>query len=555
MTEKEFQKYILNHFPQENESCEWKEFKNLKNMFANSPKDDVVSYVSAIANMEGGSLVVGVKDKSLEIVGIDLSNYGVDAASAKLRLLEKCVNLSSEGLCVSEYITEDSRKTVWVITIPKHLPRRPVLAHGKAWQRINDSLVEMTEERRKSILSEPMVGEDWSIGIVEGATIEHLSAQAIAKAKELFVKRNPKKADDVNQWNDSTFLNKAKLTIDGKVTRTAMVLLGKEEYDYLLNPYVAKIRWVLKGKDNSIIDSEILSIPFLLTVEDVFHHIRNVKYRYINNNSLFPEELLRYEPFTIREALNNAIAHQDYEAKARIEVVEYENDHLTFRNHGTFIPKSVEDVVLKDCPESVYRNLFLVEAMRNLNMIDTEGGGIRKLFMNQKRRFFPMPEYDMSGNMVKVDIIGKVVDEKFADILLRNHDLSLMEIMMLDKVQKQKELSDTEIKYLRSKNLIEGRKPNFFLSSSVLFPTDDPQLKTDYIKNKSFDDDYFKQQIIKYLKKYKKATKKEITMLVVDKLSPVLDDRQKKNKIQNFLSSLRIAGKIVYEAGFWKIKN
>ena len=52
MTELELQQYLLREYPQENARCEWKEFKNLKNSFCGDEKDDVISYVSAIANMD-----------------------------------------------------------------------------------------------------------------------------------------------------------------------------------------------------------------------------------------------------------------------------------------------------------------------------------------------------------------------------------------------------------------------------------------------------------------------------------------------------------------------
>ena len=61
---------------------------------------------------------------------------------------------------------------------------------------------------------------------------------------------------------------------------------------------------------------------------------------------------------------------------ARIEVIEYEDERLRFKNHGTFLPLSVESVVENDFPESRYRNKFLVEAMHNVKMVETEGGGI-----------------------------------------------------------------------------------------------------------------------------------------------------------------------------------
>ncbi len=52
MQESELQQYLLRNYPQENARCEWKEFKNLKNSFCGDEKNDIISYVSAIANME-----------------------------------------------------------------------------------------------------------------------------------------------------------------------------------------------------------------------------------------------------------------------------------------------------------------------------------------------------------------------------------------------------------------------------------------------------------------------------------------------------------------------
>lgn len=56
--------------------------KNLKNSFAGDEKNDVISYVSAIANMKGGHLVIGVQDKTLAIVGTDLSKFNLNAQFA-----------------------------------------------------------------------------------------------------------------------------------------------------------------------------------------------------------------------------------------------------------------------------------------------------------------------------------------------------------------------------------------------------------------------------------------------------------------------------------------
>ena len=495
MTEKELKEFLVANYPKEDEKCDWKEMKNLKNSFNGHEGEDVMSYVSGIANMEGGVLVIGVVDKTMDIVGTDLSQFNLDTSSAVYRIKENCTNVSSEGLNIDEYITSDTHKVVWVIHIPKHLPRKPVYAHKKAWQRIKDNLVLLTPEREEK---------------------------------------------EVDAWDDKTFLNKAHITIKDKITIAAIILLGREESEHYLLPAVCKVRWSLKNEKSENLDFKVFSIPMILAIEDIGRQIRNTSYEFTISGNIFPEKMLRYDEFTLREPLNNAIAHQDYDKGARIEVIEYENDHLVFRNHGEFLPESVEKVVLDDSPESIYRNPFLVEAMRNVHMVDTEGGGIKKLYEQQKKRFFPMPEYDTSNGKVTVGIEGKVIDEQFARILVSVPELSMSDLILLDKVQKQKRLTDEEVKYLRKKKFIEGRKNNLFLSKNITRSTGNVGLKSTYVKNKSFDDEYFRRLIVQYIQKFGSASRAEIVMLLKEKLSDALTDTQKENKITNLLSYLRI---------------
>jgi len=545
MTGKELQDYIQEHFPKENEFCEWKSFRNLKHDISGSKGADVISYVSAIANMQGGNLIIGVEDKTLNITGIqNFHDYTPENLPA--RLAGNCANLSTEGLYVENHTATDTDKTVWIIHIPKHAPRKPVFAHKQAWQRVGDNLVKLTAEREGVILSEPLSNtEDWSEVIVHGATIEDLDSAAIVKARENYRNKFPEHAKDVEHWDDITFLNKAKAIIKGKITRSAIILLGKAESEHFVSPAEAKIRWLLKDARGNDKDYHIESCPLLLAVDKIYVKIRNLKYRYIKDGTLFPDEVERYEPFVIREAINNCIAHQDYTKGGRINVVEME-DQLVFTNLGSFIPGSVEKVVKEDAPEEHYRNKFLATAMFNLKMVDTAGGGIRKMFNYQRERFFPMPEYDLSGGKVKVTVIGKVLDLDFAKVLARNNDLTLNEIIMLDKVQKKKVLSETEIKYLRAKGLTEGRKPNFHISYDVATKTN---LKAEYIKTRGLKDDHFKKLILEYMDKYKQASKEDIDKLLLDILPEVLDEKQRNNKIRNLVYAMSKRDKTIINQG------
>lgn len=564
MTEQELQQYIRQRYPEENARCEWKEMKNLKNSFNGKEGNDVLSYVSAIANMEGGELVIGVKDQTLDIVGTDLSaltfnGFAATPLTATFKLVEQCVNLSSEGLCVEEFITEDTQKTVWIIHIPKHQPRRPVYAHRKAWQRIADSLVEMTQERMQRILSEPSaVFGDWTANIIEDATIDDLDPDAIRMAREKYTERHERRAKEIESWDDATFLNKAKITRAGKITNAAIILLGREESEHFLSPAVCVIRWKLIAKEDKNKDFHNFHVPMIKSVEEITTgYIRNNNYVYTVSGNIFPENMMRYDVFTLREPICNAIGHQDYGMGARIELLEYEDEKLVIQNYGQFIPNSVEDVVVKDCPDSRYRNPFLMEAMCNIGMAETEGGGIRKLFVQQKKRFFPMPIYDLSGQKVRCEIQGKVLDENFAKILVNNPDLSLPEIIMLDKVQKREysSLTDDAVALLRQKKFVEGKRNSLYLSFKIVESSKHIGLKASYIKNKSFNDAYYKKLIEDYLLKFGSASRTDLDELLLDKLPDVLDETQKYNKVTNLLASLRRAGKIHVIGRKWFLCN
>ncbi|RZK06552.1 MAG: transcriptional regulator, partial [Flavobacterium sp.] len=390
--------------------------------------------------------------------------------------------------------------------------------------------------------------EDWSIGIVKDASLNDLDEEAISVARKNFKSKFPDKADEVDAWDTITFLNKAKLTIKGKITRAALILLGKDESEYFLNPAEVKIRWKLIDAKNNDVDHEIYGLPLLLSVEKAFAKIRNIKYRYMKEGTIFPEEVSKYEPFSIREAINNCIAHQDYTKGARINIIEME-DQLIFTNYGSFIPGSVEKVVIDDAPEEFYRNKFLATAMFNLKMVETAGGGIKKIFNFQRVRLFPMPDYDFSGNKVKVTIQGKILDMDYARLLANNNDLSLDQIIMLDKVQKKIPLKPEEEKHLKSKKLIEGRKPNFYIGIKVAQKTGD---KATYTKNKAFDKQYYLDLITKALNHHNTMKRGDIDQLLWTKLPDWMRDSQKKSKVGNLITELR-AKNVIINIG--KFKN
>lgn len=548
MFELELQQYLLRNYPQENAHCEWKEYKNLKNSFCGDEKNDVISYVSAIANMEGGHLVIGVHDKTLEIVGTDTYNY--DRQKAILRLTERCANLSTEGLDIEEFIADDTNRKVWVIHIPKHLPKRPVFAHNKAWQRIEDSLVEMTAERMSAILDEPIFSDtDWSAQIVPDATIDDLDEVAIAKARKMFKKvHNRIPEAEVNAWSVETFLSKCGIMKNGGITRAAIILLGKYESAFKLRPAVAQVTWTRRDENKDVVDYEHFTVPFILTVDEILSRIENLTMREMPGGTLFPDTMKHYDDYTIREALHNCIAHQDYTMQQRINFVENPT-YLFYSNAGNFIPGTLENALANEEPQAYFRNECLCRAMVDFNMIDTVSRGIKKMFNEQWRRHFPMPDYDIDvkNRKVSVRIYGNEINEQYTNLLKTNKSLTLWDCISLDAIQKGRNIHEDIAQNLLSRGLIEGETPNYTISLGIAKATRQLQ---DYTKQKGLDKEKIKQMVLQYLKNAgsEGAKRDGIYEYVKDVLPQAKTREQQLRLLGDMLNALSV-DKLIYTKG------
>ena len=418
---------------------------------------------------------------------------------------------------------------------------RPVEFYGTAYVRDGTSKTELRKypEKERAIWQSRV---DWSAQVCEQATLDDLDPDAVIKARREYTTKFPRQADEVGRWDDATFLNKAKLTIKGAVTHAALLLLGRAEATTLLAPAVARITWMLKNERNEDLDYEHFGPPLLLNVDRVLARIRNLTLRALPDGTLFPVELTQYDPWVIREALHNCIAHQDYGLRGRVQVVETP-DALLLTNVGGFLPGRVETVIEQDAPREIYRNPFLADAMVSLNMIDTQGGGIKRMFQKQRARFFPMPDYDLAQpERVMVTLRGSILDERYTRVLMVQTTLELSLIILLDKVQKGLRISADESKRLKAAGLVEGRYPNLLVTGPLAAVTGQ---KAQHIRNRGFDSQYYRDMIIALVREHQPVSREDIDRLLLDKLPEVLTPAQKLNRIHNLLRQLAAGGVIV----------
>jgi len=416
----------------------------------------------------------------------------------------------------------------------------------------------MTQERLAVILEEPVFeAKDWSAEIVPNATIADLDELAVAKARIMFKKVHSSNipSEEIDAWTLEDFLSNSGIMIGGKLTRAAIILLGKPVSVFKLRPAVVEVTWTLRDEFKNVVDYEHFTAPFILTVDKILSKIHNLTMRELPGGTLFPETMKQYDDYTIREALHNAIAHQDYTLQQRINFVENPG-WIYYANGGSFIPGTLQKALETRGPQRHFRNECLCRAMVNFNMIDTVSRGIKKMFNEQRRRHFPMPDYeiDVLNKEVGVTIYGNTINEKYTQLLKENKTLTLEDCILLDSVQKGRRISDENVIDLLNRGLLEGTVSEYSISLDIAKRT--KQLPH-YTRTRGLDKAKLQQMILQYLQNAGSAgTKRDaIFDYLKDVLPKTKTPEQQERMVGNILVEMKEAGAIILKGRMWYVKS
>ncbi len=198
------------------------EFKQAGDGFSTN---DIGKYFSALSNeanlrnLDKAWLVFGINNKSRSVVGTDYRPEPERLQSLKHQISEG-TEPSISFRNIHELDTDTNKGRVILFQIPPAPRGMPIAWQGHYYARAGESLTSLGLDKQDEMRQQTMA-TDWSAQIIPNASIHDLDPSAIQKAREAFTLKHANRisADEVAQWSDGTFLDRAKLTQDGKITR------------------------------------------------------------------------------------------------------------------------------------------------------------------------------------------------------------------------------------------------------------------------------------------------------------------------------------------------
>lgn len=369
----------------ESQNIEWKQ----------SWRDEYLKWICGFANAKGGKIYIG-KDDQGKVTGVE--NFK--------RLMDDIPNKITSGLGLVCDVNLHQEANKYYIEIEVHPHDVPISFHGKYHFRSGSTKQELQGVSLNEFLLRKY-GKTWDDVIEPSATLDDIDEKAVNAFKKGAVKSG--RLPQVENENDILqIFENLRLTKEGKLKRSAVLLFGKDPRNFYINAYI-KIGKFGKSDDDLLSQEIIEGNAFELANQTL--EVLDKKYftKSISYDGLHRVETAEYPYEAIRETLLNAIVHRQYMG-APIQISLYD-DKIMVWNFGTLLePMTFED--LKHKHASHPRNPILADVFFKGGLIESWGRGTLKIIDECHAAGLPTPEIsEMTGGIV-VTIYKDIYNEK-----------------------------------------------------------------------------------------------------------------------------------------------
>lgn len=234
--------------------------------------------------------------------------------------------------------------------------------------------------------------------MADGLTIDDLNEERIRNAVRGGIAGGRINASAENDSLES-LLDKFKLLKEGKVTNAAVVLFGKNLYDY---PQLMLRMAYFRGKEKLVfVDNKQAEGNFYDLLDAgiafCFRHLSlsgEVK-------GLLREEHLEIPIEALREALTNALCHRRYDDPRATVSLAIFDDRLEITNPGR-LPVPLTPKTIKQPHGSYPYNLRIAQVLYLSTNLERWGTGVGRMVELCREQGVPEPEYVTNGHEVKI---------------------------------------------------------------------------------------------------------------------------------------------------------
>jgi predicted HTH transcriptional regulator len=402
------------------------EFKGYRDEKALHNAKDVPDELSALANKQGGAIIIGVKAEndvpagnwSAQLVGIP----EVDVDITKERLMGRL----KPKIDIAVRNVPFEGKNYVVIEI--HHPRNTLVSTsaGKTYIREGKSSRPMEPfEIERAVKA--LVTYDWSSDTLEIKPRDVLDDESVKEALNDFVKRR----ELAETITPEAFLEAIGATRDGVLMKGGLLFLGKPEYIARhLGDYEYRFSWKLptgKLQVNDVWSGNTWKAIARLKAH--FHHCNTTKtYKYKNKRFVAP--LLDETAF--HEAYLNAVVHRDYSADGMISV-NFTGEKLIITSPGQFYGGvTAENIAIH---EPRHRNKALARILMTHQLVDRAGMGVLRMGVGSLRYGRSFPHFREAQHSVEVSMEAQYIKTPIAILALDNADsYGIPELLILNRV-------------------------------------------------------------------------------------------------------------------------
>lgn len=355
-----------------------------------SSHEGVLRTLVAFANTAGGTLVIGVEDKTKKIIGVE----------EPLGMEERLANIISDGISprlVPNIEVSPWRKTYLILIEVYPSNNRPNYLKSKGLEKGTYIRIGSTNRLADSVMIKELQRITRSESYDEQPMSE-LNAEAIdfRVASALFSEfRKLKKSDLETLRLLVKYQGRDVPTIGG------IILFGKDREKYFPDAWIQAGRF--KGKDKQdIIDSqEIHSYP-VIAVDEAVNFVQKHSMQAIEIHGVQRSEKWSVPIVAIREAIINAVAHADYAQRGSPIRIAIFNDRIEVENPG-LIPFNL---TLEDLYRGIskLRNPVIGRIFHELKLIERWGSGIRRMIESCLNAGLEKPVLEEIGTHFRVII-------------------------------------------------------------------------------------------------------------------------------------------------------